>query len=176
MGSKISLSELTHRFMVILKNSEGNEVDLSEIESQLQVSKRRIYDVTNVLSGIGAIVRCGKSRVKWVGYDNYQENENENESDHGIGIFSQEMKEKEIDRLTREVDRELSALYNSRDFCSFAWFSPENVLSVCDDSLTVFCLHGAPDMSIEVSEDEKDLFKIVCTSESGLIDFSPISK
>jgi hypothetical protein len=34
---------------------------------RLKVQKRRIYDITNVLEGIGLIRKGGKNRIKWIG-------------------------------------------------------------------------------------------------------------
>ena len=35
----------------------------------MQVQKRRIYDITNVLEGIGLIVKYKKNKIKWNGID-----------------------------------------------------------------------------------------------------------
>jgi transcription factor E2F3 len=35
----------------------------------LRVQKRRIYDITNVLEGIGLIKKGGKNYIKWNGAD-----------------------------------------------------------------------------------------------------------
>lgn len=34
----------------------------------LGVQKRRIYDITNVLEGIGYIEKMQKNMIRWVGY------------------------------------------------------------------------------------------------------------
>lgn len=50
-----SLGELTKKFIQLIKHSENNTIDLNYAVSQLNVQKRRIYDITNVLEGIGLI-------------------------------------------------------------------------------------------------------------------------
>ena len=35
--------------------------------SELKVQKRRIYDITNVLEGIGYVEKMQKNTIKWVG-------------------------------------------------------------------------------------------------------------
>jgi hypothetical protein len=42
-------------------------VDLNEAVGELCVQKRRIYDITNVLEGIGLIVKHKKNKIKWNG-------------------------------------------------------------------------------------------------------------
>ena len=40
-------------------------MDLNTAADQLGVQKRRIYDITNVLEGIGLIVKRGKNNIQW---------------------------------------------------------------------------------------------------------------
>lgn len=60
-----SLGILTKRFVHLLKNAPGNRVDLNKAASDLGVQKRRIYDITNVLEGIGLIQKEAKNHVSW---------------------------------------------------------------------------------------------------------------
>lgn len=60
-----SLGLLTRRFVQLLKDSPDGVVDLNGAASQLEVQKRRIYDITNVLEGIGVIEKKGKNNVRW---------------------------------------------------------------------------------------------------------------
>ena len=60
-----SLGLLTKKFVLILRSSPGNTLDLNRAALELGVQKRRIYDITNVLEGIGLIVKEGKNNVSW---------------------------------------------------------------------------------------------------------------
>jgi sugar-specific transcriptional regulator TrmB len=40
-------------------------LDLNIAASKLEVQKRRIYDITNVLEGIGLIEKKSKNNVQW---------------------------------------------------------------------------------------------------------------
>ncbi|XP_014849507.1 PREDICTED: transcription factor E2F4-like isoform X1 [Poecilia mexicana] len=63
-----SLSLLTQRFVRLLQEAEHGELDLGHAFKVLAVKHiRRIYDITNVLEGIGLIVKISKRHVKWVG-------------------------------------------------------------------------------------------------------------
>ncbi|KAL0242979.1 hypothetical protein GEMRC1_005542 [Eukaryota sp. GEM-RC1] len=50
-----TLGHLTRRFLFLLHQGQQGEVNLNEAVSILNVKKRRIYDITNVLEGIGLI-------------------------------------------------------------------------------------------------------------------------
>ena len=60
-----SLGILTKRFVHLLKSAPGHRVDLNKAASDLGVQKRRIYDITNVLEGIGLIQKEAKNHVSW---------------------------------------------------------------------------------------------------------------
>ncbi len=62
-----SLGELTKRFIDLIQNSPTKEVDLNEASKILDVQKRRIYDITNVLEGIGLIEKTIKNKIRWKG-------------------------------------------------------------------------------------------------------------
>jgi hypothetical protein len=60
-----SLGLLTKKFVSILRSAPGQTLDLNAAAQQLQVQKRRIYDITNVLEGIGLLKKQGKNHVSW---------------------------------------------------------------------------------------------------------------
>lgn len=61
-----SLSLLTRRFVSLLQNSASGVLDLKEAVQSLKVKqKRRIYDITNVLEGIGLIEKRSKNSIQW---------------------------------------------------------------------------------------------------------------
>ncbi len=64
-----SLSSLTARFVDLLNKASpplgAGELDLNVAMNKLGVQKRRLYDITNVLEGIGLIVKENKNNVSW---------------------------------------------------------------------------------------------------------------
>ena len=61
-----SLGILTKRFVSLLRSSVNGILDLNHAAELLEVQKRRIYDITNVLEGIGVIEKNSKNNIKWV--------------------------------------------------------------------------------------------------------------
>ena len=61
------LVELTKKFIDLLKEAASQTLDLNEAVKTLEVQKRRIYDITNVLEGIGLICKVSKNNIRWDG-------------------------------------------------------------------------------------------------------------
>jgi len=61
-----SLGLLTTKFVGLLQKSKGGILDLKVAADILEVrQKRRIYDITNVLEGIGLIEKKSKNSIQW---------------------------------------------------------------------------------------------------------------
>lgn len=61
-----SLGLLTKKFIYLLSESEDGVLDLNWAAEVLDVQKRRIYDITNVLEGIQLIRKKSKNNIQWV--------------------------------------------------------------------------------------------------------------
>jgi len=63
-----SLGLLTSKFVALLQEAKDGVLDLKMAADQLAVrQKRRIYDITNVLEGIGLIEKKSKNSIQWKG-------------------------------------------------------------------------------------------------------------
>merc|ERR1719506_2067748 len=62
-----SLGLLTKKFVALIQNAEEGILDLNQAATTLGVQKRRIYDITNVLEGIGLIEKRSKNNIQWKG-------------------------------------------------------------------------------------------------------------
>lgn len=169
---KKTLVNLTQDFLDFMMKADGAEIELGKVEQCLGASKRRLYDVTNVLAGIGLIERCGKSKVKWIA-----ENTGIEEGTHLKDLRSQET---EIDRMTMFVDKTLKELASSDDFKNFGWVTHEDVGKIVNgEDIALFALRGPNDLSIELPDDEdpnRSRHRLVCTSQIGTVDLFQISQ
>lgn len=60
-----SLGLLTRKFIDLLQESPDGVIDLNVASTKLSVQKRRIYDITNVLEGIGLLEKKSKNNIQW---------------------------------------------------------------------------------------------------------------
>lgn len=56
---------LTKKFVTLIEQADEGTIDLNRAAESLQVQKRRIYDITNVLEGIGLIEKKSKNNIQW---------------------------------------------------------------------------------------------------------------
>ncbi|XP_051736982.1 transcription factor E2F1-like [Ctenopharyngodon idella] len=95
-----SLNLTTKRFLDLLAQSPDGVVDLNWASQVLDVQKRRIYDITNVLEGIHLISKKSKNNIQWLG----------NRIDGASVARFQEL-QKEVSELT-EAEEKLDELIN----------------------------------------------------------------
>ncbi|CDW89647.1 transcription factor e2fc [Stylonychia lemnae] len=77
------LVELTKKFIQLLREAPDQCVDLNDTVLKLAVQKRRIYDITNVLEGIGLIQKYKKNKIRWAGPDSiHNKNNKKNQNNH----------------------------------------------------------------------------------------------
>merc|ERR1739848_57153 len=65
-----SLGLLTRKFLKLLRGAHDGSLDLNATAAELEVQKRRIYDITNVLEGIGLFEKKSKNTIMWKGGGN----------------------------------------------------------------------------------------------------------
>ncbi|XP_067303250.1 transcription factor E2F1 [Pseudorasbora parva] len=95
-----SLNLTTKRFLDLLAQSPDGVVDLNWASQVLDVQKRRIYDITNVLEGIHLISKKSKNNIQWLG----------NRIDGATVARFQEL-QREVSELT-EAEEKLDELIN----------------------------------------------------------------
>ena len=60
-----SLRCITSKFMALIDESPDGVLDLNKVSEALNVQKRRVYDITNVLEGVGLIQKQSKNTILW---------------------------------------------------------------------------------------------------------------
>lgn len=83
-----SLGILTKKFANLVRTAREGVLDLNQAATILNVQKRRIYDITNVLEGIGLIEKKSKNQIHW----------------KGLGLASADDRQR-IEQLKDEIER-----------------------------------------------------------------------
>ncbi|XP_077424149.1 transcription factor E2F4 [Vanacampus margaritifer] len=112
-----SLGLLTAKFVTLLQEAKDGVLDLKAAADTLAVrQKRRIYDITNVLEGIGLIEKKSKNSIQWKGV--------------GPGCNTREIADKLID-LKAELD---DLAIRERELDQQRVWVQQSIKNVTDDS------------------------------------------
>uniref|UniRef100_A0A0E0F9M8 E2F/DP family winged-helix DNA-binding domain-containing protein n=1 Tax=Oryza meridionalis TaxID=40149 RepID=A0A0E0F9M8_9ORYZ len=162
-----SLGLLTKKFLNLLKGAPGGIVDLNNAAETLEVQKRRIYDITNVLEGIGLIEKKLKNNIRWKGID-----------DSRPGEVSDDMSilQADIEALSLQehsVDQQIRWLYVTEDdIKSLPCFQNQTLIAIKAPHGTTL---EVPDPD-EVNDYPQRRYRIVLRSTMGPIDVYLVSQ
>lgn len=96
---------------------------------RLGVQKRRIYDITNVLEGIGLIEKCVKNKIRWKGTikgsEGSQEEKEVTELEQEMLGFEEE--EENLDRWIDALQEELKAMSNDPVYAEYAYVTYDDI-------------------------------------------------
>uniref|UniRef100_A0A8D8PVE5 Transcription factor E2F4 n=1 Tax=Cacopsylla melanoneura TaxID=428564 RepID=A0A8D8PVE5_9HEMI len=82
-----SLGLLTTKFVTLLQQAPEGVLHLKYAAENLEVKqKRRIYDITNVLEGIGLIEKNNKNIIRWKALKNKNDEEHDHEQSKLINL------------------------------------------------------------------------------------------
>lgn len=134
MGSREdrSLGMLTKRFLDYLHNSKDRRIDLNSAASVLGCpQKRRIYDITNVLEGVGLVTKTHKGNIQWAG-ETYKDMPNLPEKLEAIEqeVDELRLKEHELDELLAVAKQELNELAYTEANIKHLYCSADDVAQV----------------------------------------------
>lgn len=107
-----SLGLLTKKFVSLFHSDPSGTVDLNKASEGLGVQKRRIYDITNVLEGIGLVEKKSKNTVHWCGAQKHDLSAEH--ADLHTDLADLEAKEKELDTLIDQAELQLKYLNNDK--------------------------------------------------------------
>lgn len=159
-----SLGLLTKKFIDLLEQSPDGVIDLNVASSRLNVQKRRIYDITNVLEGIGILEKKSKNNIQWKrGNSSNNVDKVHNMENEQISLLGRENSlDSLLDQLQRHHERELERNSNYTYITSQAL----NGLDFLKDQL-IMVVKASPDTKLVVPE--KDPFNLHLNSESDEI-------
>ena len=179
-----SLGQLNRNFLQYIKKKGRVNININDLVKDLGVKKRRIYDITNVLQGIGYIEKKGKNEISWT--KNYKANNNTNSNTNSLAenyisncnnlkIEFEDLKkeDKENDDKIMKYREEFNFLTGRIDFPKYGYvtFNDASNLSK-NDNLDFLIIKAAKGTLINVIDDDeakKAFLKIKTQMENGKI-------
>lgn len=164
-----SLGLLTKKFIQLLKGASDGVVDLNKASEELGVQKRRIYDITNVLEGVGLIEKKSKNNIRWrdgrgaATLNGSRQRFLQQEIDEYIKV------ESELDELIEGAVSDLRGITENVDrrYAYVTYRDLRSISSLADQ--TVIAVKAPPETRLEVPDPHKGL-QIWLKSDKGEIE------
>ena len=176
-----SLGQLTKNFLQYIKKNESAKININDLVNDLSVKKRRIYDITNVLQGIGFIEKNGKNEINWI--KGYKNNKGDSSSlpanyisDYNnlkIELENLKKENQEIEDKLNKFKEEFNLLSVKQDFSKYGYISFDDISNLSkNDGLDFIIIKAAKGTVINVIDDEESkraYSKIKTQMENGKI-------
>ncbi|XP_019448862.1 PREDICTED: transcription factor E2FB-like [Lupinus angustifolius] len=179
-----SLSLLTKKFINLIKQAEDGILDLNNAADTLEVQKRRIYDITNVLEGIGLIEKKLKNRIQWKGLDVSRPEEAEDSfSSLQAEVENLAMEECRLDEQIREMQERLRDLSEDENNEKLLFVTEEDIKNLpCFQNETLIVIKAPHGTTLEVPDPDEAVdypqrrYRMVLRSTMGPIDVYLVSQ
>ncbi|XP_032680147.1 transcription factor E2F2 isoform X3 [Odontomachus brunneus] len=148
-----SLSLLTKKFIHLVESSQDGVVDLNVASEKLEVQKRRIYDITNVLEGIGILEKKSKNNIQWKG--GQLPNERNDIADLSREVADLEAKENTLDRLIHGANKNLRELCADRKYAYVTYHDLRSVPMYKEQA--IMAVKAPPEATLHVPQPTSNL-------------------
>ncbi|GKU90087.1 hypothetical protein SLEP1_g4129 [Rubroshorea leprosula] len=179
-----SLGLLTKKFVNLIQEAKDGTLDLNRTAEVLEVQKRRIYDITNVLEGIGLIEKTSKNHIRWKGSDDM------GTKDLGVQLTklkaeveSFHAEESSLDETIRRRQEQIRNLEEDENDQKYLFLTEEDIMSLpCFQNQTLIAIKAPLASCIEVPDPDEDIgfpqrqYKMTIRSSTGPIDLYLLSK
>lgn len=160
-----SLGLLTKRFLSLLQSAENGILDLNQASLTLAVQKRRIYDITNVLEGIGLLNKISKNNIQWRGSD--PSGLLESQQDLSEDLTHLEAKENQLDELISSTEGQLRSLSEEKRYAYVTYNDLKTIPAY--RKKTVMAVRAPPETKLQVPHPSEG-YQMYMKSEHGEIE------
>ncbi|VVC32066.1 E2F/DP family, winged-helix DNA-binding domain,E2F transcription factor, CC-MB domain,Winged helix- [Cinara cedri] len=136
-----SLGNLATKFAELLRNSPDGVMHLNKATAMLAVKqKRRIYDITNVLEGIGLIEKKTKNQVRWRGVETSEDDKTtEIRSKLQEEILTLKWQEEILDKQLEILSRDFKVIKEEKSFSRYMYLLSSEI-STKQEKRSVFTI------------------------------------
>ncbi|KAM6973193.1 transcription factor E2F2 [Aplochiton taeniatus] len=182
-----SLGLLTKKFVGLLSESPDGVLDLNWATEVLEVQKRRIYDITNVLEGVQLIRKKSKNNIQWMVGGVFEGGSAGGEKAHTLKreLGDLERAERALDDLIHSSSSQLKQLTEHKDNQRLGYVTYQDIRSIASlQDQTVIAVKAPAETKLEVPESSGQLqiylksmngpIEVYLCPEEGLEDASPV--
>ncbi|XP_030298860.1 transcription factor E2F2 isoform X2 [Sparus aurata] len=168
-----SLGLLTKKFVGLIAESPDGVLDLNWATEVLEVQKRRIYDITNVLEGVQLIRKKSKNNIQWLVGDVFEGGAGGGEKACTLRkeLGDLEKVERSLDELIHSSTAQLKQLTEYEDNQRLGYVTYQDIRSVGSlRDQTVIAVKAPADTQLEVPDTAGSSLQIYLKSKNGPIE------
>ncbi|KAM8736274.1 transcription factor E2F2 [Acanthopagrus schlegelii] len=184
-----SLGLLTKKFVGLIAESPDGVLDLNWATEVLEVQKRRIYDITNVLEGVQLIRKKSKNNIQWLVGDVFEGGAGGGEKACTLRkeLGDLEKVERSLDELIHSSTAQLKQLTEHEDNQRLGYVTYQDIRSIGSlRDQTVIAVKAPADTQLEVPDtagqsslqiylkSKNGPIEVYLCPEEGLEDASPV--
>ncbi|XP_066579383.1 transcription factor E2F5 isoform X3 [Amia ocellicauda] len=178
-----SLGLLTAKFVSLLQEAKDGVLDLKVAADSLAVrQKRRIYDITNVLEGVGLIEKKTKNSIQWKGVNTGCNTKEVLDQVQYLKaqIEDLEMKEKELDTRKTWLQQSIKNVSDDPVNSRFAYVTHEDICNAFSgDTLLAVIAPSGTQLEVpvpELSQNGQKKYKVNLRSQTAPIQVMLINR
>ncbi|XP_035388871.1 transcription factor E2F2 isoform X2 [Electrophorus electricus] len=168
-----SLGLLTKKFVGLLSEAADGVLDLNWATEVLEVQKRRIYDITNVLEGVQLIRKKSKNNIQWIVGGVFEGSASGSEHPKTLRreLSDLERKEQVLDDLIQSSTNQLRDLTENKDNQRFGYVTYQDIRSIASlQDQTVIAVKAPPETKLELPDVAEASMQIYLKSKNGAIE------
>lgn len=151
-----SLGLLTKKFVMLMQDAEHGILDLNKAAEELHVQKRRIYDITNVLEGIGLIEKKQKNNIQWKGVSNLGSANKAGQSNIQKQIEALKDQEQKLDLEIQKTRDSLGSLIENQEYKSLLYVTQADIKALpCFSQDTLIAIRAPHGTTLEVPDPDQ---------------------
>ncbi|XP_022972582.1 transcription factor E2FA-like isoform X1 [Cucurbita maxima] len=179
-----SLGLLTKKFINLIKQARDGILDLNKAAETLKVQKRRIYDITNVLEGIGLIEKKLKNIICWKGFNAQSPGNVDNDTAMlQVDVENLSFEERRLEDKISALQERLRNLSEDENIQKWLFVTEEDIKGLpCFQNETLIAIKAPHGTTLEVPDpdeavdDPQRRYRIVLRSTMGPIDVYLVSQ
>ncbi|XP_023133223.2 transcription factor E2F2 isoform X2 [Amphiprion ocellaris] len=168
-----SLGLLTKKFVGLIAESPDGVLDLNWATEVLEVQKRRIYDITNVLEGVQLIRKKSKNNIQWLVGDVFEGGAGGGEKACALRkeLGDLERAERSLDELIQSSTTQLKQLTEYKDSQRLGYVTYQDIRSIASlRDQTVIAVKAPAETKLEVPDTAGGSLQIYLKSRNGPIE------
>ncbi|XP_069392167.1 transcription factor E2F2 isoform X2 [Paralichthys olivaceus] len=168
-----SLGLLTKKFVGLIAESPDGVLDLNWATEVLEVQKRRIYDITNVLEGVQLIRKKSKNNIQWLVGDVFEGGAGGGEKACALRkeLGDLERAERSLDELIQSSTTQLKQLTENKDSQKLGYVTYQDIRSIGSlRDQTVIAVKAPAETKLEVPDTAGGSLQIYLKSKNGPIE------